>query len=52
MKRMDGPFTVETKEGLMSCADGFMAFDPITGHYWAVLASYAAIHYVSTGESP
>jgi len=50
MKRMDGPFTVDTEEGRMACPDGFTAYDPLTGHYWAVLASYAAIHYVSTDE--
>lgn len=50
MKRMDGPFVVDTAEGRMACPDGFMAFDPITGHFWAVLASYARIHYFGTGE--
>lgn len=50
MKRMDGPFAVDTAEGRMGCPDGFIAFDPITKQFWAVKVSYARIHYFATGE--
>lgn len=30
-RRMDGPFTVETREGTLTCTDGYLAVD---AHGW------------------
>ena len=45
LKRIDGPFFVDTHEGRMHCDDGYVAHDPMTGHVWAVCADYAELHY-------
>jgi hypothetical protein len=39
-------FQVETKEGVLAGNPGdYVAFDPLTGHVWAVSAEYVAMHY-------
>lgn len=51
MKRMDGPFEVDTDAGHVTCSEGFIAYDPISGHYWPVTVEYARIHYFCVGET-
>lgn len=43
--RIEGKFAVHTQEGLLSCDDGYLAFDPLSGHVWPVAASYVDLHY-------
>jgi hypothetical protein len=45
MLRVEGPFEVETNEGTLSCDDGFVAYDPLSGHVWPVASDYVAMHY-------
>jgi len=50
LQRVDGPFSVSTVEGPLSCKDGFIAYDPITGHVWPVDSTYVSIHYEAVQE--
>lgn len=45
LHRVDGPFVVHTAEGPLRCEDGYVAFDPMSGHVWPVDAEYVAMHY-------
>jgi hypothetical protein len=50
MQRMKGPFEVDTAEGRMSCQDGYLAYDHLTGHMWPVAADYVVLHYDRVSE--
>lgn len=46
LHKMPIDFEVETTEGLMKGhAGGYVAYDPISGHVWAVTEDYVAQHY-------
>jgi hypothetical protein len=46
MRRVDEPFDVETSEGRLGAKPGdFIAYDPLSGHFWPVAADYVALHY-------
>lgn len=44
MVRIDGPFTVETSEGPLHCADGFLAVDA-RGYPYPIAADEQALIY-------
>ena len=47
--RIEGPFTVETSEGLMRCADGFLCMDA-RGYPYPVAADEFALIYEPAPE--
>jgi len=44
MKRIEGPFTVDTDEGLLTCKDGFIAVDA-RGYPYPIAADEQALIY-------
>lgn len=44
MRRMDGPFSVETAEGSLTCQDGFLAVDA-RGYPYPLAADEQALIY-------
>lgn len=44
MLRIDGPFTVETSEGPLRCADGYLAIDA-RGYPYPIAADEQALIY-------
>jgi len=49
MLRMDGPFAVQTLEGLVDCPDGWLAVDT-QGHPYPVAATIHDQSYEEVGE--
>jgi hypothetical protein len=48
MIRMDGPFTVETREGTLTCSDGWLAIDS-DGYPYPILNKVKEATYIELG---